>query len=173
VSTQDGATNFAALVLHITSQQISTRAAIATLGRLRVVQGAEPNPQNIVALGADGLRAAGLSRAKAVSIVNLAEMQVIGAIDVEHMGSMTDDGVALALTSVRGIGPWTADMFLIHQLRRPDISRPATSDCDVRFSGRGCVPRPSPSTRPQTLRGPGPLTEPMPQRSFGTPCRST
>ncbi|MFJ9539767.1 DNA-3-methyladenine glycosylase family protein [Streptomyces sp. NPDC101225] len=113
--------NFAAMALHIVGQQISTAAALTIFGRISAAMGGDLTPAGLLALPEDRLRACGLSRAKASSLQDLARRQAEGVIDLEHMDG-TDDATALAaLTAVRGIGLWSAQMFLVHQLKRPDI----------------------------------------------------
>jgi DNA-3-methyladenine glycosylase II len=75
----------------------------------------------VALLGVGGLRALGLSRAKSVAVAGLAQMHLGGVLDSEELDGPDDDQVMTALTAARGIGPWTAQMFLIHQLRRPDV----------------------------------------------------
>jgi DNA-3-methyladenine glycosylase II len=67
------------------------------------------------------MRALGLSHAKAVAVAGLAQMHLAGVLDTDALDSLGDEQVMTALTSARGVGPWTAQMFLIHQLRRPDV----------------------------------------------------
>jgi DNA-3-methyladenine glycosylase II len=114
-------TNFAAMVLHIGSQQISTRAALAVFGRVWDAAGGRIDPRSIDGLGPGRLRALGLSGAKAVAIAGLARMHVDGTLDTDRLDGLEDDQVIRALTAARGVGLWTAQMFLIHQLRRPDV----------------------------------------------------
>lgn len=114
--------NLAALALHVTGQQISTAAALTIFDR--VVAAAGGGPLTAGALGrltVDELRAAGLSRAKAVSLSELARAQLEGRIDLEDMDDLTDEQAYAALVALRGIGPWSAQVFLISQLRRPDV----------------------------------------------------
>jgi DNA-3-methyladenine glycosylase II len=112
---------FAALLLHIVSQQISTAVALTMFGRLEARVGREVTPQGVTALGAEGLRGCGLSHAKAAAVLDIAARILNGSIELEQLDSLTDDEVVTSLTAARGIGPWTAQMFLIHQLRRPDV----------------------------------------------------
>ncbi|MEV0186683.1 hypothetical protein AB0I54_47015 [Streptomyces sp. NPDC050625] len=113
--------HFAALVLHIVGQQISTAAALAIFGRISASMGGDITPAGLLGLPEGGLRACGLSRIKASYLHDLARRQADGAIDLENMGDV-DDATALAdLTAVRGVGLWSAEMFLLHQLKRPDI----------------------------------------------------
>ncbi|HVQ86803.1 MAG TPA: hypothetical protein VMT88_01355 [Actinomycetes bacterium] len=113
--------NFAALLLHIAGQQISTEVAFVLFDRVRAALGGIPEPESVAALGPERLRAFGLSRAKAEYMTGLAELQMAGTIDVEHLDHLDDAQAIASLTSVRGVGRWSAEMFLIHQLHRPDI----------------------------------------------------
>ncbi|MFE7170253.1 DNA-3-methyladenine glycosylase family protein [Streptomyces sp. NPDC057616] len=113
--------SFAAMALHIVGQQISTAAALTIFGRVSASMGGEVTPAGLLALPEDRLRACGLSRAKASYLHDLARRQAQGAIDLENMADV-DDATALAdLTAVRGVGLWSAQMFLVHQLKRPDV----------------------------------------------------
>ena len=113
--------NFSALLLHVIGQQISTSVALVLFARLEEAAGGRPEPGAVAALGPDRLHALGLSHAKAAAIVGLAEMQLAGTLDVDALDGLDDEQVTAALTAAKGIGPWTAQMFLIHQLRRPDV----------------------------------------------------
>ncbi|MFI6567208.1 DNA-3-methyladenine glycosylase family protein [Streptomyces sp. NPDC050534] len=113
--------NFAAMALHIVCQQISTAAALTIFGRISASMGGDVTPAGLLALPEDRLRACGLSQAKASYLHDLARRQAEGAIDLENMAGV-DDATALAdLTAVRGVGLWSAQMFLIHQLKRSDV----------------------------------------------------
>jgi DNA-3-methyladenine glycosylase II len=109
-----------AMLLQITGQQISIASASAIFNRLLVATGGEPTPERLIALGHDGLRAAGYSGAKIASILDLADAIATGRIDLTHVPD--DDETAVAMLSlVRGIGRWSAEVFLIAQFHRPDI----------------------------------------------------
>jgi DNA-3-methyladenine glycosylase II len=114
-------TNFAALVLHVVSQQVSTRVALTLFRRVEQAAGGPLDPRRVVGLGGNRLHELGLSRAKATAVVGLAELHLAGALDTAHLDALADDDAIAALTAARGVGPWTAQMFLIHQLRRPDV----------------------------------------------------
>jgi DNA-3-methyladenine glycosylase II len=116
-----GSSNFAAMLLHIVSQQISTAVALVLFGRIERATGGSPDPQAIAALGPERLRELGLSHAKAGYLVDLAKMHMTGSLDTERLDGLDDDQAIAALTSARGVGLWTAQMFLIHQLHRPDV----------------------------------------------------
>jgi len=113
--------NFAALLLHVVGQQISTTVAVVLFGRLQAAVGGTIDPPSVARLGVDDLRALGLSHAKSVAVAGLAQMHLTGELDVEQLDGLDDDRAMAALTAARGVGPWTAQMFLIHQLRRPDV----------------------------------------------------
>lgn len=112
-----GDSHFAALALHIVGQQISTKVAFVIYDRIAAAIGGVPSPVGLTALGPDELRAAGLSRAKVSYLLGLATSDV----DVERLDNLTDEQAMAALTSIRGVGRWSAEMFLIHQLHRPDV----------------------------------------------------
>ncbi|MFC4590209.1 DNA-3-methyladenine glycosylase family protein [Sphaerisporangium corydalis] len=116
-----GSSLFAAMALHIVGQQISATVAFTVFDRVAAATGAVPAPEGVIALGAGRLRECGLSRAKAGYLLDLAQRQVSGLVDIENMGALDDAEVIAALTAVRGIGPWSAQTFLIHQLHRPDV----------------------------------------------------
>jgi DNA-3-methyladenine glycosylase II len=115
-----GGDRFCALMLSIASQQISTVAAWAIFDRVVAALNGMPDPASVLALGVERLRALGLSRAKALAVTDLADAVATGRLDLAHLPD--DDEAAIALLStVRGIGRWSAEVFLIMQLRRPDI----------------------------------------------------
>ncbi|MYS23121.1 DNA-3-methyladenine glycosylase II [Streptomyces sp. DvalAA-14] len=112
---------FAALVLDISGQQLSIAAAFAVYDRIAAATGGRPHPAGVIALGPDGLRACGLSRAKAAYVTGLAERQLSGAIDLRGLDRLSDEEAMAALRALPGIGRWTAETFLLHGLRRPDV----------------------------------------------------
>lgn len=114
-------TNFEAMALHIVGQQISTSAALTIYGRVSDAAGGAVTPAGLLALSGDQLRSCGLSRAKAAYLHDLARRQAEGAIDLEDMAGEDDAAALAALTAVRGVGLWSAQMFLVHQLKRADI----------------------------------------------------
>jgi DNA-3-methyladenine glycosylase II len=116
-----GASNFAALALHITSQQISTTAALSIFHRLEEATGGLPTAQAITELGQARLRECGLSGAKTASLLDLARLHATGVVDIDRLDGLDDAQVIAALTTIRGVGLWTAQMFLIHQLHRSDV----------------------------------------------------
>lgn len=116
-----GQSLFAAMALHITGQRISASAAFTLFDRITAAARGTPDADRLLALGADRLRALGLSWAKAQCLTELAGRQASGLINLENMSTLTDDEVVSALTSVPGIGLWSAQAFLVRQLRRPDV----------------------------------------------------
>ena len=113
--------SFMALARGIAGQQIATGAATAIFDRLTALIG-DRDPAAAIAAASDAdLRTVGLSRAKAASLRDLAARTLDGRLDLAGLDGMTDDEARAQLTAVRGIGPWTADMFLLGQLGRADI----------------------------------------------------
>jgi DNA-3-methyladenine glycosylase II len=111
---------FETLVRIILEQQVSLRSAEAALGRLVGAAGAV-DPEAIVAAGESVLRDAGLTRQKARYLVGLAGDVVDGRFDLGAVAHLGDDDARAALTGVLGIGRWTADIYLLMALGRPDI----------------------------------------------------
>jgi DNA-3-methyladenine glycosylase II len=115
-------THLDALVRSIVSQQLSTSAASTIHSRLLTLVGVRnPLPEQWLALNDPDMRAAGLSRQKIAYIRDLARHVQDGELPMERLHEMSDDEVIEALTRVKGIGIWTAQMFLMFRLGRPDI----------------------------------------------------
>jgi DNA-3-methyladenine glycosylase II len=112
---------FAALARAIVFQQLAGRAAQAILGRVVTAIGGQLTPQAITAAPDELLRAAGLSRNKLASLRDLAAKALDGTIVLPPPATEGDEEVIARLTTVRGIGRWTAQMFLIFELRRLDV----------------------------------------------------
>jgi DNA-3-methyladenine glycosylase II len=113
---------FGALVRSIISQQISTKAAASIHARLVALGGEPHQPTRLIELGEANLRSVGLSSAKARYVLNLAEAVASGQVPLDDFDDSWDDlDITEALTAVKGIGVWTAEMFLIFALNRPDI----------------------------------------------------
>ena len=124
---------FGMLVRSIISQQISVGAARSIRQRLEDLVGKQGlTPQAIAALDADQLRAVGLSRQKTSYLLDLASQVSGGAVRLDRIGRLSDDKVIEQLTQVKGIGRWTAQMFLIFSLGRPDVF--PTDDFGVRMA---------------------------------------
>jgi DNA-3-methyladenine glycosylase II len=124
--------HYGALVRAIVGQQLSTRAADAIYGRLLAEFGGRtPTPEEVLAADPEKLRvAAGLSHAKVNYLRSLAEHVVDGSLALDKLGRLSDDQVMAELVAVKGIGPWSAHMFLMFQLRRPDVL--AVGDLGIR-----------------------------------------
>ena len=114
---------YGALVRSIVGQQLSTKAARAIYGRLIDRYGGRtPTPEEVLADDPDELRqAAGLSRAKVVFLRSLAEHVLDGSLELNKLGRLSDERVIAELVAVKGLGPWSAHMFLMFQLERPDV----------------------------------------------------
>jgi DNA-3-methyladenine glycosylase II len=114
---------YAALVRAIVGQQLSTHAARAIWRRLLEFFGGDPpDPGQILAADPESLRSAvGLSRAKVSYLRSLAEHVASGELELDGLGDLSDEEVVDQLTAVRGLGLWSAQMFLMFQLQRPDV----------------------------------------------------
>jgi DNA-3-methyladenine glycosylase II len=113
---------YGALLRSIVGQQLSTKAARTIYERLTVLFGGRaPSPRELLEVDPEDLRGAGLSRAKVAYLRDLAEHVEDGELDLEHLAELPADDVATQLTAIKGLGPWTVDMFLIFHLGRPDI----------------------------------------------------
>ena len=123
---------YTALVRAIVGQQLSVTAARSIYARLLEHFGDHaPTPRQILDAEPDEMRAAaGLSRAKVAFLRSLAEHVISGELDLEHLASLPDDEIITALTAVKGIGVWTAHMFMLFELQRPDVL--ALGDLGVR-----------------------------------------
>ena len=123
---------YGALVRSIVGQQLSTRAARAIYARLLdYFGGRPPRPDQILASDPEQMRAAaGLSRAKVGFLRSLAEHVVSGELALDRVAELPDEQVTAELVAVRGLGPWSADMFLMFQLERPDVL--AVGDLGIR-----------------------------------------
>jgi DNA-3-methyladenine glycosylase II len=124
--------HYGALVRAIVGQQLSTSAARAIYGRLlERFGGHPPTPAEILADDPDELRAAaGLSHAKVGFLRSLAEHVVQGHLDLDRLAELPDEEVIAVLVAVKGLGPWSAHMFLMFQLDRPDVL--AVGDLGIR-----------------------------------------
>jgi DNA-3-methyladenine glycosylase II len=125
---------FATLVRSIVYQQLSGRVARVIYQRLLDAARGEVTPAGILKLKPAKLRALGLSRQKSAYILDLASRTAAGSVVFETIGKLSDDEVIEHLTAVKGIGVWTAHMFLIFALRRTDVL--PTGDLGVRTAIR-------------------------------------
>jgi 3-methyladenine DNA glycosylase/8-oxoguanine DNA glycosylase len=112
---------FYSLAEMVVYQQLAGKAAASIHGRFVAALGGVVTPGTVLAAAPELLASCGLSRAKAASIRDLAEKVVTGEIELERIGRLSDADIAEHLVRVRGIGPWTADMFLLGTLGRLDV----------------------------------------------------
>ena len=113
--------HFSMLVRAIVFQQLSTKAATTIHTRLVDAMGGTVTPEALAALTDEQFRTAGISRQKGAYLRDLAEKVTSGAVPLDAVDALTDEDVITALTQIKGIGRWTAEMFLIFRLQRPDI----------------------------------------------------
>lgn len=144
---QRGVSHFHALARAILYQQLATKAAATIHGRvLALTPGSRfATPEQFLALPEEVVRGAGVSRAKLAAIRDLAERTVDGRLPLGRIGGLADEQVVERLVEVRGIGVWTARMFLLFRLGRLDVLAP--DDLGIREGVRrldGLVDRPTP-----------------------------
>jgi DNA-3-methyladenine glycosylase II len=152
--------NFNAVARSIVFQQLAGRAAAAIYGRFAALFDGHPTAEALLALPEESLRGAGLSGNKAAALRDLALRAVDGTVPFADLDPLADDEILDRLSSVRGVGRWTAEMFLIFQLRRPDVW--PVDDLGVR-KGYAIAKRLGVPPTPRQL---GPLGEPFrPYRS--------
>ncbi|MGZ4213623.1 MAG: DNA-3-methyladenine glycosylase family protein [Actinomycetota bacterium] len=114
-------TSFEALARAIVFQQLAGRAAAAIYGRVVALFPQGLSPQAVLTATEEDLRSAGLSVAKVLSIRDLASKATDGTVPLRSLGRLDDDEIIARLVTVRGIGRWTVEMFLLFQLGRPDV----------------------------------------------------
>jgi DNA-3-methyladenine glycosylase II len=114
----------------VVSQQLSVKAADTIHARLVELCGGTLEPAHVASLADEVMRAAGLSGAKTKTIRGLAEASITGTIDFEGLHLLDDEVISSQLNSLWGIGPWTVDMFMMHQIHRLDVW--PTGDLGVR-----------------------------------------
>ena len=112
---------FVTLARSIVGQQISVKAAEAVWQRFLLACGKRPTPLSVQRVGVTGLREAGLSQRKAEYVIDLSQHFIDKLVHPTRWAQMEDEGVIEELTAIRGIGRWTAEMFLIFNLQRPDV----------------------------------------------------
>ena len=135
--------SFESLARIVMGQQLSTKAAATIAQRVDETVGGELLPDTLLATAPDKLRVAGLSRQKIGYLQSLAEAVISDALPIETLPQLTDDEVEAAITAVRGLGRWSAHMYMMFALGRPDIW--PSGDLAVRVGfGRimGCKDRP-------------------------------
>ena len=113
---------FEAVARAIVGQQLSTKAAASIWGRVTELFGEHtPSPVQLLEVDGQELRDAGLSWSKVGFLKDLAERVEDGRLDLDRLGELSDDDVVAELTEIKGVGRWTAEMFLIFHLGRPDV----------------------------------------------------
>jgi len=113
---------YGALLRSIVGQQLSTKAARTIYGRMLELWGRKtPTPKQLLATDPEAIRAAGMSRPKVNYLRDLAERILDGRLEIDRLNELSDDEISAELTAVKGIGQWSADMFLIFFLGRPDV----------------------------------------------------
>ena len=116
---------FGALLFQVAGQQLSVAATRRTLGRIEMLfDGRLPSPAELLGVPPDSLRQAGLSWRKVATLRDLAERLSDGRLEPDILSELPDDEVIAALTTIPGIGPWTAQGALILALRREDVVLP-------------------------------------------------
>ncbi|HTU01518.1 MAG TPA: DNA-3-methyladenine glycosylase [Candidatus Sulfotelmatobacter sp.] len=128
--------DFETMVRNIVYQQLSGRVALAIFGRLKAAAGGNGRlrPETVLALDSAALRRLGLSGRKARYVRDLAEKTAAGLLDFGALAGLPDDAVIERLTQVTGVGAWTAQMFLIFALHRPDVL--PVGDLGIRTAAR-------------------------------------
>ncbi|HEY5709530.1 MAG TPA: DNA-3-methyladenine glycosylase [Solirubrobacterales bacterium] len=113
---------YGALLRAIVGQQLSTKAARTIYGRiLELFDGRTPAPEQLLEAGESDLRAAGLSGRKVEYVRDLASHVISGELELDQLGELSDEEAIAEIVAVRGLGVWTAEMFLIFHLERPDV----------------------------------------------------
>jgi 3-methyladenine DNA glycosylase/8-oxoguanine DNA glycosylase len=129
-----GPPEFHSLAEAIIYQQLNGKAAITIFKRFAALAGEPLTPQGILKLSDEQMRSAGLSKQKTSYLRDMAERANRGQLDFSRLHQFTDDEVITHLTRVKGVGVWTAHMFLIFTLKRPDVL--PTGDFGVRMAMR-------------------------------------
>jgi DNA-3-methyladenine glycosylase II len=146
---------YGALVRTIVGQQLSTKAARSIYTRLAAMfDDRPPTPVELLAADEEDLRAAGLSRPKVGYLRDLATRVIDGEIDLTALDHLPDEEVYASVTAVKGLGRWSADMFMMFHLRRPDVL--PVGDLGIRRAAEKAYDLPD-LPDPDTLRG---LAEP-------------
>ena len=114
--------HFAMLVRAIVFQQLSTKAATTIHNRLlELMADGQPSPAALASLTDEQFRSVGISRQKAGYLRDLSDKVAAGVVPLAAVDALDDEAVITALTQIKGIGRWTAEMFLIFRLQRPDV----------------------------------------------------
>jgi DNA-3-methyladenine glycosylase II len=113
---------YGALLRAIVGQQLSTKAARTIYGRvLDLFGGATPSPEQLLEASEEELRGCGLSGRKVEYVRDLAVHVLDGELELDRLGQLSDEQVVEEIVAVRGLGQWTAEMFLLFHLERPDV----------------------------------------------------
>jgi len=112
---------FGALVRSIVFQQLAGKAASTIHGRVRALVDGDLTPDAMLALSEEQLRGAGLSNNKYLAVIDLATKVADGTVELDRVSKLSDEELIAELVTVRGIGRWTAEMFLMFELRRLDV----------------------------------------------------
>jgi DNA-3-methyladenine glycosylase II len=113
---------YGALLRSIVGQQLSTKAARSIWERvLGIFDGRVPTPEELLDADPEVVRSAGLSRPKVAYMRSLAEHVLGGELELDRLDELSDEEISAELTAVKGLGQWSADMFLIFHLGRPDV----------------------------------------------------
>ena len=116
-----GPAEFCSLAEAIVYQQLNGKAAVTIWKRFAALAGEPVTPEGILNLSDQQLRSVGLSKQKSAYLKDLAAKTAAGLLDFSKLSALSDDDVIQHLTQVKGIGVWTAHMFLIFSLRRPNV----------------------------------------------------
>ena len=116
-----GPAEFSSLAEAIVYQQLNGKAAVTIFQRFAKLAGQPITPEGILKLGDEQLRAVGLSKQKSAYMKDLADKTAGGLLDFSKLPDLSDEEVIKQLTQVKGIGVWTAHMFLMFSLRRPNV----------------------------------------------------
>ncbi len=112
---------FPTLLRAIVAQQVSAAAARTIYSRIEAATDSPPTAAAVAALGTENLRALGLTGRKTEYILGLAEAELTGALDFAALARMPDERAIATLVALRGIGRWTAEVYLLFALARPDV----------------------------------------------------
>jgi DNA-3-methyladenine glycosylase II len=116
-----GPAEFCSLAEAIVYQQLNGKAAVTIFQRFAALAGEPLTPEGILKLSDDQLRGVGLSKQKSAYLKDLAAKTASGLLDFSRLPDLSDEEVIKHLTQVKGIGAWTAHMFLMFSLRRPNV----------------------------------------------------
>lgn len=112
---------FEDLVETIISQQLSVKAADTIYGRFKTLLGGKVTPSNVLGQDVESLRAVGLSRPKAGYLLAMAEDIKTGRVRLNKIHTLEDEAIITEITKIKGLGRWSAEMFLMFSLGRPDV----------------------------------------------------